>query len=338
MSFLNHTIMISKLGFFEINFSLTYTKYYSHYIPELLQFYSEDKIQLMITNGSNCYDKVSSSLINAKSNENHAILITLFHNIKSYSNIVKIFTKTIKNYYSRGKVNLDLQNPAAFIEETVKIMTNKYDIEEIRSNIIKVRMLEITVNCLQQLWDDLIKDINFGNIDEDLLKINVDITEETKQKYNNMSKQELKQSFKSKNNELYIIIINILKSIIITQEHFQPYWLFLNNHLSTYMSSPNEKTKFINEILKIESNKEGYISYLKSTNYTINEHISIISIQTKNRFMHILLLESIENTYIYNLIKNNNNNTSTSTSTSITTNTSTSITNNTSNNQPVDLD
>ncbi len=117
--------------------------------------------------------------------------------------------KSHKNYYGKGKIQLNLDYPEDFITQVME-STSKYDPNIIRNQLKTIKMFQIVIKCLMKVIENYVLPIlpeEFRVIFELKKDTTLKTLKEIKTYFGDQDIEVLKKKYKEKNNKLYELIV-----------------------------------------------------------------------------------------------------------------------------------
>jgi hypothetical protein len=123
--------------------------------------------------------------------------------------------KSHKNYYGKGKIQLNLDYPEDFITQVME-STSKYDPNIIRNQLKTIKMFQIVIKCLMKVIENYVLPIlpeKFCVIFELKKETTLKTLKEFKIDFQNQDIDLVKKNYKKTHNEIYKSIFRALNTI-----------------------------------------------------------------------------------------------------------------------------
>ncbi len=212
-------VYASMIGY-AINFKNICFKYFADEALET-NIYTQDEIEEMKKySGYLPYESVQNSFTNIKKTnytfcELTIIISCIYNNNVLFLDTINIINIAIQNYYGKGKIKLNIDDPEDFINQ-VMASTSKYDPDVIRNQLKTIKKVKLGIKCQMKVIDNYILPVLPGRF-RVVFELKKDTTlknlKEFNQDFSDQDLDLLKKNYKEKNNQLYKFIIEILDAI-----------------------------------------------------------------------------------------------------------------------------
>ncbi len=168
----------------------------------------------------------------------------LYNNMNVYSEVINILYKSIENYYGRGKIQLNLNDPEDFINKVMNEMTNyNYNPFVIRSQIKIIKMLSLMIKniikvienhvlmALPQNYQGLIQSTKYDRIKSIKIKF-------SNATFGTNDLVKLKSEFKERNKDTYNCIMGMITGMSNDCSDAHSLFVYLYQEKSSNMDYP----------------------------------------------------------------------------------------------------
>lgn len=240
---------------------------------------------------------------NIKSENNYsefsAITGYIYNNMTIFSDTIQIIFLTIQNYYGRGKIKLNQNDPEEFINNVVSQMGKRnFNPDEIRTQIKTLKIMDIIIQNITKIIEEQIIPV-LPTKHKHLLKLqkytmlNHIKKRASQSNFETKSLIELAMQYKKNNSELYLTIIDFINRL--STFNFNQLFNFLYRQKSSGITPAQ-----FQKIYKLKEQQLNDCIFIDPYKFAS----SVIGLYSK--VMESNSMQNISNSYYYNIALNTN--------------------------------